>query len=106
MGLFILFLLIIGVSFFLNHAIKNDSNSLNVVVFKSENGFGYSIEFKNKILIRQEVIPSIQNSQAFCSYNDAEKVGLLVRDKLYNKENPKITSSDLNSLGIQMNCSE
>ena len=99
-GLFILFLLIIGVSFFVSRTIKDDSNNLNVIVFKSEKGFGYSIEFENKILIKQEVIPSVQNNQAFCSYNDAEKVGLLVRNKLYHKENPKITSSDLNSLGI------
>ncbi|MEP1490377.1 MAG: DUF4907 domain-containing protein [Algibacter sp.] len=102
--IFILLSLIIGGSLYINHAIKNDSNNLEVIVFKIENGFGYRIEFDNKTLIKQEVIPSIQHNQAFCSYKDAEKVGLFVRDKLYNKENPKVTSLDLNTLDIQMNC--
>jgi len=82
----------------------HESEKFETAVFQSKNGYGYSISFKNKLLIKQDFIPAIQKSQPFCNSNDAQKVAYLVAEKLNKKENPRVTLSELNDLNIQLNC--
>lgn len=74
------------------------------LVFKTETGFGYSISYNSKVLIKQDYIPAIQNNQAFCNFNDAQKVADLVKEKLIKKENPQISLIELKKLNIQLIC--
>ena len=83
---------------------KTKTEDIEILVYKTNNGYGYSISYKNKLLIKQNNIPSIQRGHSFCNFKDAQKVANLVREKLYKKENPKITLQELQTLNIQLNC--
>ncbi|MBP0905206.1 DUF4907 domain-containing protein [Mariniflexile gromovii] len=82
----------------------NVEEPFNTKVFKTDSGYGYSISFRNTLLIKQDYIPTIQNNVSFCTPQDAQKVADLVKKKLNHKENPKITLSELKQLGIKLNC--
>ncbi|WP_372755223.1 DUF4907 domain-containing protein [Mariniflexile sp.] len=73
-------------------------------VFETGSGYGYSISYKNKLLIKQDYIPTIQNNQSFCSYHDAKTVANLVTEKLIIRVNPRVSLSELQQLGIKLNC--
>ena len=74
------------------------------MVYEINNGYGYSISYNDKLLIKQDLIPAIQNNQAFCNFDDAQKVADLVKEKLKRKENPKISLIELKQLNIQLIC--
>lgn len=76
----------------------------NSIVYKIDNGYGYSITYNGKILIKQDYIPAIYGSQAFCSYDDALDVSNLVKEKLSKNKNPKISLFELKELEISLNC--
>jgi len=100
-----IFLSIILVGFIVFKTVySHKSENFKTIVYKSNNGFGYSISFKDKLLIKQDFIPAIQKSQPFCNSYDAQKVANLVVEKLNKKENPKVTISELNEYDIQLNC--
>ncbi|WP_170164529.1 DUF4907 domain-containing protein [Sinomicrobium pectinilyticum] len=67
-------------------------------------GYGYLVKSGDKILIRQEMIPSIQKTSPFCTYNDAKAVASLVRQKIIKKEIPAITKEELKALHVRINC--
>jgi hypothetical protein len=71
-----------------------------IETFKRSNGWGYDIKLKNKILIHQELIPSIAGNQRFHSEMEAKKVACLVIKKLERKTLPTIYQQELDSLGI------
>lgn len=73
-------------------------------VYQVENGYGYSIQYHQKTLIKQDFIPVIQKNQSFCNYEDAQKVATLVVEKLVKKQNPRISLQELKNLNIQINC--
>lgn len=73
-------------------------------VYKTKTGFGYSISYNTKVLIKQDFIPAIQNNQSFCNFEDAQKVANLVKEKLHKKENPKLSLIELKQLNIQLIC--
>ncbi len=77
---------------------------LTVTVFKIENGFGYSINRNDKILIKQAYIPTLQENKTFCTRSDAQKTADLVVDKLLNKKSPAITINELEMLQIDFKC--
>lgn len=82
----------------------NEKDDFKASVIKTETGFGYSISYNNKVLIKQDYIPVIQNNQAFCNFDDAQKIAELVKEKLIKKENPNVSLRELNKLNIQLNC--
>ncbi len=91
--------------FLIFKAIKNDfTPEFKTQVYQVNKGYGYRIQYQEKTLIQQEYIPAIQKNQSFCNYNDAQKVAVLVVEKLSNKQNPKITVQELKQLNIQINC--
>jgi len=103
----VLILLVIVIAtiaaYFFSQTTKNNDPYL-VTVFKIDNGYGYHISFNNKLLIKQEQIPAIQNITPFCNKKDALIIGELVKNKIINKENPKITTSELTANNITLNC--
>ncbi|OMQ11146.1 DUF4907 domain-containing protein [[Flexibacter] sp. ATCC 35103] len=70
--------------------------------FKTTTGWGYTVAFKNKIIIKQSVIPVINDTKSFSTESDALKVADLVVEKLNQKISPTVTKNDLILLKIKL----
>lgn len=92
----ILLLITIGVIFFSCQS----KNRYRVTTFRTENGFGYQIEGKKKVFIRQPFIPAITGDHSFKTAEEAFRTGSLVLNKLKDKKNPAISVQELDSLKI------
>ncbi|MDA6070971.1 DUF4907 domain-containing protein [Flavobacterium sp. AC] len=79
---------------------KNET--FKIEAFKTTSGWGYSIATKNKIIIKQAIIPVINDNKSFSTESDALKVGHLVVEKLNNNISPTITKNDLILLKIKL----
>lgn len=102
---FLLILSVVLVVFIVkNTRFSSKTETFKTAIYQTNTGFGYSISFNDKLLIKQDYIPTIQSNQSFCTYQDAQKVANLVKKKLNNNINPKITLLELKQLGIQLNC--
>jgi hypothetical protein len=66
-----------------------------VVVYKSGEGWGYNVLFKNRIVINQPFIPVIQGNHPFRNKNTAMKTGKLVVKKLSSGKSPEISHTEL-----------
>jgi len=66
-----------------------------VKVFEVENGWGYSIFEQEKLIIRQQYIPSVKDQKHFKSKKDALTIGALVIEKLKHHKIPSITAQEL-----------
>lgn len=75
-----------------------------VHVFSVKSGYGYTIKYGDKIIIKQNNIPAISKKKEFCTVNDAKKVANLVLLKLQEKQNPSVSLSELKSLQIAETC--
>lgn len=75
--------------------------SLQIDSFPTNSGWGYTIEYKNKTIIKQSVIPVITDNKSFASQEDALKVGNLVMQKLKEHSSPTVTKNDLILLKIK-----
>ena len=73
-------------------------------VFKINKGYGYTILFDNKPLIKQNEIPAISQKRVFCNEKEAFVVANFVVKKLKENKTPTITLKDLNKLKIKFNC--
>ncbi|GGA78420.1 hypothetical protein GCM10008015_18900 [Flavobacterium palustre] len=69
---------------------------------KTPTGWGYVIKKNDKIMIRQSIIPVIQDVKSFENEEDALKTGNLVLDKLKQQTSPTITKKDLILLSIRI----
>ncbi len=65
-----------------------------------ENGWGYKICKDKKLIIKQDLIPAIENKVAFKSEADARKTGNFVIEKLKKNQLPTLSRSDLEELDI------
>ena len=74
---------------------------LTLTSIQTETGWGYVIKLQDKIIIKQSIIPVIQQEKSFKTEEDALKVGNLVLEKLKTKSSPTITKKDLNLLSIK-----
>lgn len=70
--------------------------------YLSHSGWGYSIAYQNKIIIKQSIIPVINENNGFSSEEDALKVANLVITKLRQKRSPTVTKNDLILLKIKL----
>jgi hypothetical protein len=77
-----------------------NTDAFELTIFAEKNGWGYLIKHQNRLIIQQAHIPAIQNFQNFRSSAEARRVGKLVIYKLKNKQNPRITLAELDSLKI------
>ncbi|MCI9843165.1 DUF4907 domain-containing protein [Flavobacterium pectinovorum] len=88
--------------FFLLLTTCKKKESLQTKSIKTASGWGYTISYKDKILIRQSIIPVISNTKSFKSEDDALKVAALVVKKLNQNTSPSVTKNDLILLKIKM----
>lgn len=93
----ILFVLLLS---FISCTKKKDS--LTAVAFRTNSGWGYTIAFKEKIFIKQTIIPAISENKSFATESDAKKVGELVKAKLKHRLSPGVTKKDLILLKIKL----
>lgn len=77
------------------------SETFKTESFKTTSGWGYSIAYKNKIIIKQSVIPVLSDNKSFSTEDDALKVGNLVEKKLRDGILPTVTKNDLILLKIK-----
>ncbi|MEO2063222.1 MAG: DUF4907 domain-containing protein [Christiangramia sp.] len=63
-------------------------------------GYGYSIFYNHRLLIKQKKIPVIQGNQKFHTKQDAGEVAELVIIKMKNGINPSISYEELANLSI------
>ncbi|TDO97761.1 DUF4907 domain-containing protein [Flavobacterium sp. 245] len=69
--------------------------------FKTKTGWGYTISSKNKILIKQSIIPVISTAKSFSTEEEALKTAKLVVSKLDRNMSPTLTKNDLILLKIK-----
>lgn len=93
------YFLLIG---FLTFFSCNSSQDFSLESIKTPSGWGYVIKNNDKIIIKQSIIPVIQNIKSFESETEALKVGNLVLDKLKQQTSPTITKKDLILLSIRI----
>ncbi len=79
---------------------STSTSGYKLEAFKVDNGWGYTILKKEKVIIRQDIIPGIQVKKPFATKKDAKIVGELMIEKLKNKEIPTITYKELQTKGI------
>jgi hypothetical protein len=70
--------------------------------FPVNNGWGYTIEINNKIIIKQTVIPTVSAKRSFNSEADALKVGNLVLKRIKQNLSPTVAKKDLFLLEISI----
>ncbi|QOG05005.1 DUF4907 domain-containing protein [Flavobacterium sp. MDT1-60] len=69
--------------------------------FKTTTGWGYTIASRDRVLIKQSIIPVINQTKSFRTEKDALKVGNLVIEKLNKDLSPTVTKNDLILLKIK-----
>jgi uncharacterized lipoprotein YehR (DUF1307 family) len=69
---------------------------------KTATGWGYTITYKNRILIKQTIIPVVDHNKSFATKEDAQKVAALVVSKLNDNRSPSVTKNDLILLKIKI----
>jgi hypothetical protein len=80
------------------------SNEYSLETFRiNGGGWGYNIVLGDKIVIKQDIIPGIQNSVPFNNKEDAQKVGMLVLNKLKNHKRPTLKIQEIDSLKVYYN---
>jgi hypothetical protein len=79
----------------------NEKSAFKIESFKTTTGWGYSIACKDRVLIKQSIIPVINETKSFTTEEDALKVGNLVIEKLNKDLSPAVTKNDLILLKIK-----
>jgi hypothetical protein len=79
---------------------NSPTKSYYLKTYPLNNGWGYIILKKNKVIIKQEIIPAISIKKPFANKRDAEIVGELMIDKLKSKQIPSITYNELQTKKI------
>lgn len=90
------------ISFFLLLSSCSKKEILEAKSIKTASGWGYTISYRDKILIKQSIIPVISETKSFSSEDDALKVAELVVKKLNQNRSPSVTKNDLILLKIKM----
>ncbi|WP_281235300.1 DUF4907 domain-containing protein [Flavobacterium gelatinilyticum] len=70
--------------------------------FKTDSGWGYTIAYKNKIIIKQSIIPVINDNKSFSTEEDALKTAHLVIEKLKKNVSPTVSKNELILLKIKL----
>lgn len=96
----IIFTLLIIASIFIVKLSNISSNEFDLETHKVENGWGYNIFKKNKVIIKQDIIPGLPVKKPFATEKDAIVVGKLMVEKLKNKKKPSISFKELQINGV------
>ncbi|WP_459209434.1 DUF4907 domain-containing protein [Aquimarina rhabdastrellae] len=92
--------------FLLGILLWNCNSSLQIEVYKKDQGYGYKILDHNKLMIKQQFIPAIPCNYSFVSEEEAYKVAQRVKSKLIKRENPSIKMEELKEMKITYNCNQ
>lgn len=71
-------------------------------IFQTNSGWGYSISYKDKIIIKQSIIPVISDNKSFSTEEDALKTAHLVVEKLSQNLSPTVNKNELILLKIKL----
>lgn len=97
----ILYYFVLVIIFQVFSSCKTTEPKFNGTVYKlSNDNYGYEINYNNKIVVKQEVIPAITGNRPFSDSLSALKVMDLVLEKLNTGNNPTISKKDLMALNI------
>jgi len=83
-----------------DYLVSRTQRVFELEVIESEEGWGYQILRRGKLLIRQDHIPGIADKRPFKTREDAERVGHLVIQRLDQGKSPRVSKKDLNENGI------
>jgi len=83
---------------------SHKKHTLQSTVYKTGNGYGYTISMHNKVVIKQPYIPAYSGNIPFCDSLDAANVGNLIVNKIEHKQSPTVTKNDLALLKIKTKC--
>jgi hypothetical protein len=98
----ILLALVLGFKFYENvFPGKNSTSCFSVKTIELSTGYGYEIIYENKVIIKQEIIPSVSSNISFHTENDAKRTAQLVVGKLKKRKIPSVSRGELDSLKIQ-----
>jgi len=89
---------IIAVAILLFQRASRHEQTFQPSVYRVVNGWGYDILVNDKLLIRQESIPVIQDNRPFPTKIQAENTAALVIKKLENGQHPSLTMTDIESI--------
>lgn len=98
----IVILFVNGVDFSSRKIQSSDIKPFTIKTFEVNNGWGYSVLIRNKEIIRQEMIPAIQQQSAFLNQKDAYTAALLMIGKLKEKKTPGLTKNEMVNSGIKL----
>ncbi len=79
---------------------KNEKPKLEVIGFKTNDGWGYKIMHNEKQIIYQPFIPAIKERKAFETKETAVAAGNIVLRKIQSREIPMVTIEELEKAGI------
>lgn len=96
----IIFAVLIIASIFIVKLSNISANEYDLETYKVENGWGYNIFKKNKVIIKQDIVPGLPVKKPFATEKDAIIVGKLMVEKLKNKKIPSISYKELQINGV------
>lgn len=76
--------------------------ALTSAAFKTNSGWGYTIAYKKKIVIKQSIIPVISDCKSFETETEALQVADLVKQKIEKNLSPTVTKNELILLKIKL----
>jgi hypothetical protein len=76
---------------------------VEILKFDAES-YGYQINYKGKLFIKQEFIPAILCKKHFQSEANARAIADWMVEKMQKRESPSINKEVLIALGIDTNC--
>jgi hypothetical protein len=82
------------------HDTGNDLLKVEVVSFRTTEGWGYDIKVDNKIFIHQETIPAVPGERKFLLEQDALKTGNAVMKRLLEGKRPSLSYEEVMALGL------
>lgn len=85
-------------------ACTNKPDDISTQVYTTGKGFAYRIYIGNKIAIQQESVPGMRGDKPFCDKASAERTAALVKSKILKRQNPSVTSREIDSLKIRIKC--
>lgn len=80
---------------FLFNSCNTKQTAYTIKTFETEKGWGYSIFNNEKLIIRQQHVPSIQEQKSFKSEQEALKIGSFVIEKLKQHKTPSLTAAEV-----------
>lgn len=90
----VVLILAIGLVYYL----ENSADTYSYKIYKVNDGYGYQVLVNDKLLIKQDFVPTLEGFTAFTTKNQAESAAKQVVSKLRNNEIPALTNTEIDKL--------